>query len=86
MGLGLQVEGGIGQTQGPQIVIGKILEGSDAAKVTCYDNSMIYVPLRGREGERRGIGGGRGRGREGEGEGGKEGGREHITHKLKKET
>jgi hypothetical protein len=32
MGLGLQVEGGIGQAQGPQIVIGKILEGSDAAK------------------------------------------------------
>ena len=40
MGLGLHVEGGIRQPNGPHIVIGKIIDGSDAARVGSYNGKF----------------------------------------------
>ena len=43
VGLGLRIGGGIGQVHGPHIVIDKIMEGSDAAKVRGLRNMSLSV-------------------------------------------
>ena len=43
VGLGLRIGGGIGQVYGPHIVIDKIMEGSDAAKVRRLRNIHFYI-------------------------------------------